>query len=294
MVNRAQAAPWWKKFIRTGAACLLFLAACASPTSSSPKSQPIQSQPSPPAATETPSTPSPAPAGLTLAVEPPLVHLAAELDSARAFEITVSQDVPQAVENGTALGLALLRLGMEQGSIQVWPAAFAPIALVVHPANPLDRLSLNQLKRILSGELTRWDEAGGANQAITLVLPGPDGGAVSTASSGILAGKRLAPARRVDVQQESDVIEVVKVNPGALGLARLSAVPTGAGLKLLEIDHAAPTSENAASGDYPLAARLVWLLPGKPASAARSLLDFTATPQGQAILQQAGWEPVSH
>jgi len=46
------------------------------------------------------------------------------------------------------------------------------IAIVIHPSNPVDRLTLQQLSDIFSGRITNWSEVGGEDWPIVLLSRG--------------------------------------------------------------------------------------------------------------------------
>ena len=50
-----------------------------------------------------------------------------------------------------------------------------PVAIIVHPANPVHRATLGTVKEILLGKITNWSELGGADVPIRVVLVGGGG-----------------------------------------------------------------------------------------------------------------------
>jgi phosphate transport system substrate-binding protein len=46
---------------------------------------------------------------------------------------------------------------------------YGGIIIIVNPANPVDELTVDQVKKIFKGEYTRWDQVGGGDQSISVV-----------------------------------------------------------------------------------------------------------------------------
>ena len=63
-----------------------------------------------------------------------------------------------------------------------------PVAIIVNSANPIRSASLDQIKRILLGEIAIWSELGGANVPIRVVLVGGGGGVTSVVQDQLWAG----------------------------------------------------------------------------------------------------------
>ena len=55
------------------------------------------------------------------------------------------------------------------GSPQEWAVALDGLAVVVHPSNPVKRLTLEQLAGLFTGKIKNWREFGGTNQAVVLL-----------------------------------------------------------------------------------------------------------------------------
>jgi phosphate transport system substrate-binding protein len=53
------------------------------------------------------------------------------------------------------------------------------VAIVANPANPLDALSIPKLAKVFSGEYTNWQDVGGADEPIQVIMTSPEGGMAS-------------------------------------------------------------------------------------------------------------------
>lgn len=100
----------------------------------------------------------------------------------------------------------------------------------------------------------------------------------------------------IDLSGSKDVVEMVSTTPNAIGYSGMGyATPE---VKMLNVKSAdaseavAPTSENAASGAYPLARGLYIYVLGEPEGAIKHYLDWIRSAEGQAIVEKIGYVPV--
>lgn len=195
------------------------------------------------------------------------------------------------------VGLSGRALTAEEGALGVVgvEVARSPYVFAVGPRARVTRTSAEEIARIFRGEQTSWP----GGERIRLVLrPATD--------ADVLFLRRLSPALDAALgaalarpgmllattNQESDAL--VGRTPGALGLTTLAQLTTDPrGLTPLAWEGADPTLANLAAGTYPLWKPLILVLGTAPAPAARRLLRFLASPEGQRILEQAGNLPVS-
>jgi phosphate transport system substrate-binding protein len=97
------------------------------------------------------------------------------------------------------------------------------IAIGVHPSNPVRQASLDDIKRILLGEVTNWKELGGSDLPIRVALAG-GGGIAAVIESDLLKGQRVAAPNALDVSSPERLIQVIEQSPDVVGLAQLSLV----------------------------------------------------------------------
>lgn len=138
------------------------------------------------------------------------------------------------------------------------------ILLVVHGSNPVDTLSLPQLRNIFTGRIDNWRGVGGADAAIE-VLAGPPGGGISSSWRKLVLGDEdtFTPSQRVLAAGER--LARVALRPNAIAYVAQAAWPAR-GLKVLRIGGLAA---DRAAQSYPLRAPmlLVTLGPAPPATA---------------------------
>ncbi len=97
------------------------------------------------------------------------------------------------------------------------------IAIGVHPSNPVRRASLDDIKRILLGEITNWKELGGPDLPIRVALAS-GGGIVAVIESELLKGRRVAAPNPLYVKEPAEVVQAMEESPDVVGFAQLSLV----------------------------------------------------------------------
>lgn len=167
------------------------------------------------------------------------------------------------------------------------------LAVILHPSNPVQSLSVEQLAGVFAGEVKTWEELGGRGGAIHLYARDDNSGTFDTFKELVLAshGKTLAAgAQRFESStQLSDSVSQDPQGIGFIGLpyirqAKPLAISAGDSQPML------PSAELVATEDYPLSRRLFFYM--KPAESnpwAQALVRFAHSPDGQEIVAKSGF-----
>jgi phosphate transport system substrate-binding protein len=108
--------------------------------------------------------------------------------------------------------------------LQAFNVANTRMAFAVNKDNPVRKVSDDQMRRILSGEITNWREVGGRDLPIKIVQVRAGGGVQASIETELLGGKRLRVPNPIRVQISSQVIKITEQLPEALGLSQLGIV----------------------------------------------------------------------
>ena len=99
------------------------------------------------------------------------------------------------------------------------------VALITNKNNPVDALSMEQIKDILNGKITKWSQlAGNDTTAIKIVFDNAESSTVSYLRDNFLPeGKKLSETTNSFAQKNNaQVFDVVKTDPNALGVISVS------------------------------------------------------------------------
>lgn len=166
------------------------------------------------------------------------------------------------------------------------------LAVLVHPANPVTRLSTRQIAQVFSGEIENWSDVGGEDLPITVYARDQNSGTWDT-FKGLILKKRYQLRAGVQRFESNDVLsDRVAAEPGAIGFAGLASVRNARALKVSDGDTAAvaPTHMAVATEDYPLTRRLYLYTPQALRSEqVKRFVDFCQSPPGQDVVARVGF-----
>lgn len=218
-----------------------------------------------------------------------------DLNPAIELEIAAGGSVVgiNAVQDGSAdIGMSSRNLRPDElrSGMELYQIAIDVLAIVVHPSNPVDAISLEQLRAIYTGGITNWSEVGGLDQPILPVMREVSSGTRGAFDEIALGG--AAPLSSADVQVTAGEVEArVASNPAAIGYVGFGNL--GSDVKVLAIDGVPPSPETARSGAYKLQRPLLLLRGPLSRPISRSFVDFALSAEGQRIVAADGWVPVS-
>lgn len=166
------------------------------------------------------------------------------------------------------------------------------LAIIVHPANPLRKLDLRQIRDLFAGRVRNWAEVGGAPGPVNLLARDEKSGTRDTFDALVLQDQPLAAgARRFESNEQladavqADEFAIGFVPLAHIGNARALAVADGGAVAL------APTGLTVATEDYPLSRRLYFysLDAGQRTSALAALLQYVRSDAGQRVATESGF-----
>lgn len=92
---------------------------------------------------------------------------------------------------------------------------------IVHPSNPVAKLTHEQLQGLFSGKITNWKEVGGPDLAVVPVLPSPSDGVFGSFTVSIMKGVPFAASAR-KVALATDLPKIVAQLPGAIAFLSIA------------------------------------------------------------------------
>jgi len=165
--------------------------------------------------------------------------------------------------------------------------------VIVHPDNPVQSLSVEQVARLFSGEIANWRELGGANAAVELHARDDQSGTYDTFKELVLGSQGKTLATNATRYESNDALSLaVSRRSGAIGFVGLASVGKSKALAITDGDSQPmpPTTALVATEDYPLSRRLfLYADPQKQSKWTREFLTFVHSPAGQAIVEKSGY-----
>ncbi|WP_370979363.1 substrate-binding domain-containing protein [Agaribacterium sp. ZY112] len=167
------------------------------------------------------------------------------------------------------------------------------LAVIIHPSNNVNTLSIKQIAELFSGNITNWAQLGGPNQEVSLYARDKNSGTWDTFKSLVLkkTGLKLSSeARRFESNDE--LSDLVAMDTGGIGFVGLASVRNAKALAVSDSGSAAltPAHLQVATEDYPLSRRLYLYFPEKPLNPrARDFIEFTQQQNSQLRVDDIGF-----
>ena len=160
------------------------------------------------------------------------------------------------------------------------------IAIIVNNENPVSDLSLEDIAKIYTGEITNWSEVGGNDEEIVLI--GREAGSGTRDGFESITGTEDLCQYRQELTSTGDVITTVSQNPAAIGYASLASVSDDT--KTLTVDGVEPTEDTVRDGSYKIQRPFVLVTKdGEALSAqAQAFYDYAMSSEVADLIAQAG------
>ncbi|MEC1180341.1 substrate-binding domain-containing protein [Metasolibacillus meyeri] len=192
-----------------------------------------------------------------------------------------------------------LKLAQQKNiELNMTPIGKEAFVFFVHKNNPIDNLTLEQVRGIYSGEITNWSQVGGANEKIRAFQRPEDSGS-QTALQRLMEDTPIMTAEKRDVVTGmGGIIEEVaqyKNYKNALGYTfryYSTEMVRNDQIKLLSIEGIAPTKENIRNNTYPITSEFYAITAGTSNDNTEKLIEWILSPQGQALVEKVGYVPV--
>lgn len=169
--------------------------------------------------------------------------------------------------------------------------AYDGIAIIVNPKNSVSNLSLDDVAKIYTGEITNWSKVGGKNAEIVLI--GREAGSGTRDGFESITNTKDACKYRQELTSTGDVITAVSQNPDAIGYASVASVKEE--VKALTIDGVAATEETIKNGSYVVQRPFILVTKADTPlkGAALKFFDYITSADAKEIISKAGVVPAN-
>ena len=189
------------------------------------------------------------------------------------------------------------RVRMQQAGrpVEELTVAFDALAVIVHPSNPVSRLTREQLERIFRGKITNWKQVGGEDRKIVVYSRETSSGTYEFFKESVLKHRNYMPAV-LSMPATGAIIQSVSQTPGAIGYVGLAYLNPEVKALAVSYDgggsYVAPTFDNARSKSYPIVRPLYFYYTKSNEAAVRPLVDYLTSDEGQAMVASIGFIPI--
>lgn len=182
----------------------------------------------------------------------------------------------------------------EERRVQLTPVAWDALVVIVNKDNPIESISMDQVRALYTGKLSNWKQLGGRDAPIELYVRKGKISGVGRTIREIVFGNYDQEFVAKHVVEESATLEKDMVtNPNGIGITGVSSArKLGSSAKILKLDGKDASYENIKNGSYTMYRPLymvVHLQNQNPE--ARKFVSFVMGPQGKQIMRDVGTVP---
>ena len=169
--------------------------------------------------------------------------------------------------------------GVELEMVPIGSDAFV---FIVNDSNPVNNITIEQIRGIYSGEIKNWKELGGKDIPIAAMRRNKNSGS-QTALEKLMGDTPIKPDYTTLFGSPIGFSFRYYVT-GMLGEGKV---------KILTINGIAPTAGTIADGSYPVAGNIYAIYrKGETNENVQKAIDFMLSPEGQKIVEQSGYIPL--
>ncbi len=174
------------------------------------------------------------------------------------------------------------------------PVALDGLAVYVHEKNPVQELSLEQLKKIYTGAVKNWKDVGGRDERILLYGRENSSGTYAYFKEHVLNEADYYPTTQT-LPGTAAVINAVAKDTRGIGYGGIAYLK---GVRALKVKKDAktpavePTLDNVQKNIYPISRFLYWYTAGQPKDQIKKLADWVVSAEGQSVVENVGYYPL--
>lgn len=168
------------------------------------------------------------------------------------------------------------------------------LSVYVHESNPVNELSIAQLKAIYTGQITNWKDVGGRDERIIVYGRENNSGTYVYFKDNVLEGDDYTPSMQ-SMPGTAAVVNAVAKDKSGIGYG---GAAYGRGIREIKVKRDAntpayaPTAETIKNGTYPISRFLYMYVKTRPAGAVKDYIDWILSDEGQKVVNEVGYFPV--
>ena len=184
-----------------------------------------------------------------------------------------------------------VKMAVEKG---VYPVPFAVaydcIVPVIHPSNPVNNLTLDQLKAIYKGDVKNWKEVGGEDKKIVVISRDTSSGTYEVWEEKVMNKERVYPGALLQASNGA-VAQAVSKNQNAIGYVGFGYLDNT--IKATTVNSIEGNPATTLDGTYPISRALYMFTNGWPKLDTLNFINFMINPEkGQKYVKEAGFVPL--
>jgi phosphate transport system substrate-binding protein len=192
------------------------------------------------------------------------------------------------------------KLGNPTSRTQEHVIALDGLAIILNPNNPIEKLNVEDVKKIFLGEITDWSQIGGKAGQIKLYSRDKQSGTYDTFKHLVLSGQKLEcdvnnpnlkcfeDSKELSSHVASDLNGIGFIGLNYIGTTKALKISMGSGVNAIS-----PSRFSIKTEDYPLGRRLFLYQINQPTPLASEFIQFVLSNDGQKVVSDNGLVEVS-
>ena len=176
----------------------------------------------------------------------------------------------------------------EEAGAKMVPVAWDALVVVVNKSNPIDSISLRQLRSLYQGKITNWKQLGGADQPVELLIrKGKISGVGYTLRLHLFEDPEADFNSKYVFPSSGPLEKEVEKNPNAIAVTGIASAHKR-DFKILKLEGLDPSFENIRTGNY-LLYRPLYLVFNKNSPNSKEsdrFIQFALGPKGRDVIRK--------
>ena len=173
----------------------------------------------------------------------------------------------------------------------VHPVAWDALAVIVHPDNPVESFTTQQIRDIYLGKINNWKQLGGKNAPIHLyVRKSKISGVGYAVRQYIFQDSGIEFQTKYKVPSSGPLEKGIEKDMLGIGITGISSARKR-NVKITQFDGKSPTYENLRDGSYGLYRPLYLVTGPAPSQKVKDFLLFATSDEGRKVIRDTGTVP---
>ncbi|MGI5892633.1 MAG: PstS family phosphate ABC transporter substrate-binding protein [Bacillota bacterium] len=180
------------------------------------------------------------------------------------------------------------------------PVCYDAFVFITHKDNPVNSLTVEQIRDIYTGKITNWKEVGGEDREIAAYQREENSGSQTAMEKLVMKGQAMLPPPKVEVVAGmGELIEVVgeyQNDKSSIGYTYQYYIDTlykNDNIKVLQVEGISSAPQNLRNNTYPFTTCYYGVIRGGEEEATGGkFLDWMISDEGQRCIEQAGYIPL--
>lgn len=177
------------------------------------------------------------------------------------------------------------------------PVCYDAFVFITHKDNTVDNLTIEQIQKIYSGEITNWKDVGGNNQEIKAYQREQNSGSQTAMENLVMKGIPMLPPNMIKIAAGMgmlvDVVGEYENSQASIGYTYKYYIDTlykNENIKVLKVNGVSPENENLKNKTYPFTTNYYGVIRKEDEqNTAGKFLKWMLSPEGQKCIEQAGY-----